>query len=54
MNEVKLYYSWSLFCFLLITEGVQSRLQRNSRFAFRNHLFGIPTIFEKNFSAEKE
>ncbi len=42
-------YSWSLFCFLLITEGVQSRLQRNSSFAFRNHLFGIPTIFEKNF-----
>ena len=43
------FYSWSLFCFLLIMEGVQSRLQRNSSFVFRNHLFGITTIFEKNF-----
>ena len=43
-------WHWSLFCFLLITEGEQSRLQRNSSLAFRNHLFGIPTIFEKNFS----
>ena len=48
---VRNIYSWSLFCFRLITEGVQSRLQRNSRFAFQNHLFGIPTIFEKNFSS---
>ena len=45
-------YSWSLFCFLLITEGVQSRLQRNSSFAFRNLLFGIPTISEKNVNSK--
>ena len=43
-------YSWSLFCFLLITEGVQRRLQRNSSLTFRKHLLGIPTIFEKNLS----
>ena len=47
------FYSWSLFCFLLITEGVQSRLQRNSSFAFRNHLFGTPSIFEINYSSIK-
>ena len=50
INCQNICYSWSLFCFLLITEGVQSRHQRNSSFAFRNHLFAIPTIFEKNFS----
>ena len=33
--------------------GKYIRLQRNSSFAFRNHLFGIPTIFEKNFSMVK-
>ena len=43
-------YSWSLFWFLLITEGAPSRLQRNNCVAFGNHLFEIPTIFEKNFS----
>ena len=43
------FYSWSLFWFLLITEGAPSRLQRNSCVAFGNHLFGIPTIFVKNF-----
>ena len=48
--SLKTYYSWSLFWFLLITEGAPSRLQWNSSFAFGNHLFGIPTIFEKNFS----
>ena len=45
-------YSWSVFWFLLITEGVPSRLRRNSSFAFRNHLFGILTIFETNFRIE--
>ena len=46
------YYSWSLFWFLLITEGAPSRLQRNSSFTLGNHLFGISTIFEKNFSTK--
>ena len=45
----KYNYSWSLFWFLLITEGAPSRLQRNSSFAFRNHSFRIPTFFEMNF-----
>ena len=49
-----LFYSWSLFCFLLITDGVQIRLQRNNSLAFRNHLFGIPTILEKNFSLQSK
>ena len=44
-----MYYSWSLFWFLLITEGAPSRLQWNSSSALGNRLFGIPTIFEKNF-----
>ena len=44
------YYSWSLFWCLLITEGAPSRYQWNSVVAFPNHLFGIPTIFEKNFN----
>ena len=48
------YYSWSLFWFLLITEGALSRLQRNSNFAKRNHLFEIPTIFEKNFNLKEK
>ena len=43
------HYSWSLFWFLLITEGAPSRLQRNSSVAFHNHSFVIPTIFEKDF-----
>ena len=38
------------FVFLLIMEGVQSRLKQNSSFAFHNHLFGIPTIFKKNIN----
>ena len=42
-------YSWSLFWFLLITEGALSRLQWNSSFALGNHLFGIQTIFGKKF-----
>ena len=45
-----LHYSWSLFWFLLITEGAPSRLLWSSNFACRNHLIGTPTIFEINFS----
>ena len=37
------------FWLWLITEGAPSRLQWNSSFAFGNHLFGIPSIFEINY-----
>ena len=45
-------YSWSLFWFHLIMEGAPSRHQQISSIAFGNHSFGIPTIFEKDFSVK--